>query len=45
VQKIEQTTVRLRSPAEILEDSRQDVIAMGLLPAPIEGEAKPVDGE
>jgi hypothetical protein len=26
--------VRLRSPAEILEDLRQDVIAMGLLPAP-----------
>jgi hypothetical protein len=33
VQKVDHT-VRLRSPAEILEDLRQDVIAMGLLPAP-----------
>jgi hypothetical protein len=30
--------VRLRSLAEILEDLREDVIAMGLLPAPIEAE-------
>jgi hypothetical protein len=36
-----QASVRLRSPAKILEDLRQEVIAMGLLPAPIE--AEPVD--
>jgi hypothetical protein len=33
VQKVDHT-VRLRSPAEILEDLRQDVIAMRLVPAP-----------
>jgi hypothetical protein len=33
VQKVDHN-VRLRSPAEILEDLRQDVIAMGLLAAP-----------
>jgi hypothetical protein len=35
VQKVDHT-VHLRSPAEILEDLRQDVIAMRLLPRPIE---------
>jgi hypothetical protein len=40
VQKVDHN-VRLRSPAEMLEDLRQDVIAMGLSPAPIE--AEPVD--
>jgi hypothetical protein len=40
VQKVD-PAVRLRSPAEILEDLRQDVIAMGSLPTPIEVE--PVD--
>jgi hypothetical protein len=33
VQKVDHA-VRLRTPQEILEDLRQDMIAMGLLPAP-----------